>query len=342
MSNESSSEQNHPIDIVITWVDGDDPKLSEKRNRFLKGTPSTISSKAHPTRFASINEIRYCVLSIFKFAPFVRNVFIVTDGQDPNLYYDIKTYYPERLNSIRIVDHTEIFEGYEQYLPTFNSISIGHMIWRIKALSDNFVYFNDDTFLIREMQPSDWFVNNKPVLRGQWAAAPHHRILWDKIKKAFSRQLLGKAEYEPRASFHIGQWNSASLLGFRFKYLANSHTPHTVGRKTVADFFSSNRSVMERNISYRFREYWQFTFIALSNHLQVLAGNKHITNPDLAYLQPYNRAANYIDNKIKFCQRNSSIKYLCVQSLDLCKKEQQDKVLGWMDTVLQLESINHL
>ncbi|MRR23624.1 hypothetical protein EG830_11670, partial [bacterium] len=48
-----------PIDIVIAWVNGDDPKLAEKRSRYLPGNRITTSSGAHSTRFASSNEIRY-------------------------------------------------------------------------------------------------------------------------------------------------------------------------------------------------------------------------------------------------------------------------------------------
>jgi hypothetical protein len=210
MKADTSTESNQPIDVVIAWVDGNDPLLTEKRNRFLNGTGIRTHPGAHPTRFASINEIRYCVLSVFRFAPFVRNIFIVTDGQDPNLYEDVKTYFPERLNSLRIVDHREIFEGFEKHLPTFNSISIGNMIWRIRGLSENFVYFNDDTFLIRPVKPEDWFVGDKPVLRGKWAPAPVFRILWHNIRKTANIFLLNTNGFQPRASFHMGQSDSGA------------------------------------------------------------------------------------------------------------------------------------
>jgi hypothetical protein len=111
MANNPSDDKIQPIDVVIAWVDGNDSRLTEKRNRYLnKGHVGKVSSGAHATRFASVNEIKYCVLSIFRFAPFIRNIFIVTDGQDPDLYEDIRTNFPERLSSVRIVDHTEIFE----------------------------------------------------------------------------------------------------------------------------------------------------------------------------------------------------------------------------------------
>ena len=46
------------------------------------------------------------------------------------------------------------------------------------------------------------------------------------VRILFNRHILGKHDYEPRASFHLGQWNAAAMLGFKFRYFTNSHTPH--------------------------------------------------------------------------------------------------------------------
>lgn len=337
MTDNPSSEKDNPIDVVIAWVDGSDSRLAEKRNRYLGLTGDNAHPGAHPTRFASINEIRYCVLSVFRFAPFVRNLYIVTDGQDPDLYDDIKTWFPDRVGSVRIVDHSEIFEGFSNFLPTFNSISIGNMIWRINGLSENFVYFNDDTFLIRSIEPEDFFINSKPVLRGKWVPAPLFRVLWNVFRKSYNKYIRNNHGYQPKASFHIGQWNSASLLGLKWRYFTNSHTPHTVNRKTIEDFFSRNKPLLEKNISHRFRHHSQFTFISLSNHLQLLQGNRLIASPDLAYLQPYNRPKDYIDRKINLCEKDKRIKFICVQSLEMCGAEEQERLLGWMKKRLKIE-----
>lgn len=343
MTENKADRNSYPIDAVIAWVDGSDPVLKEKRLSYAGGgNPGNAASGAHSTRFASVNEIRYCVLSIMKFAPFVRNIFIVTDRQDPDLYGDIKKLFPERLSSFRIVDHKEIFEGFEDCLPTFNSISIGQMIWRIKGLSENFVYFNDDIFLIRDMRPEDWFINGKPVMRGKWVPAPHLRVAWNRSRIGFNRHVLGKKDYKPRASFHLGQWNSASLLGFKWRYFTGAHTPHSVEKKTIEEFYASRTPLLRQNLAFRFRNPSQFTFIALSNHLQLKQGNRQIATPGLAYLQPHKRAEGYIDKKIRICENDPGIKFLCVQSLDLCSKEDQEKVLGWLEGLLSISSVSLL
>lgn len=325
-----------PVDVVIAWVDGSDPKLAEKRSRYIGKAPVPVSSGAHPTRFASSNEIRYCVLSILKFAPFVRNIFIVTDEQDPGISADVRKYFPDRSGSIRIVDHKEIFMGYENYLPTFNSITIANMIWRIKGLSENFVYFNDDAFLVREIKPEDWFLNGRPVLRGRWVPAPVPRALWNRSRIFFNRHIPGRKGYEPRASFHTGQWNAAFLLGFRLRYFTNSHTPHPVTRKPVEDYFSKNRLILEKNISFRFRDISQFTFISLSNHLQLIDGNRNIAGPALVYLKPQGRAAGYVQKKTARCESDHSVRYMCIQGLEMCREEDRDMLFSYMDRVLGL------
>ena len=80
-SNIFNHESHEAIDVVIAWVDGSDPKLTEKRRQFLsKSDFQVIPQGVQATRFASDNEIKYCVLSILKFAPLVINIYIVSSN----------------------------------------------------------------------------------------------------------------------------------------------------------------------------------------------------------------------------------------------------------------------
>ncbi|MDX9848373.1 MAG: Stealth CR1 domain-containing protein [Tenuifilaceae bacterium] len=334
MQDTAFAAENNPIDVVITWVDGNDPKFLEKFNPCLQGLPRSAIPGAHHTRFSSSHEIRYCVLSILQFAPFVRNIFIVTDGQEPQLTDHIKLHFPNRTDTIRVVDHKEIFFGYEQYLPTFSSRTIESMIWRIPGLSNNFVYFNDDFFLVRDIKPEDWFVNGKPVLQGKWVPAPYPRIMWDFVKLFINKYLLQKSSYQVRPSFHIGQWNSAHILGYKLRYFANSHTPSTIETKTIEKFFTQNSAILEKNISYQFRNRKQLNPISLSNHLQLQKGNSNISRPRLVYINAHKKKKGYIDAKIRQCQANPKIKYLCIQSLELCNQHDQEKLFAWLDQQL--------
>lgn len=337
MTQNKQTEVQQKIDIVIAWVDGNDPRHRAKRAHYLKQNEQQNIPGAQETRFGNANELEYCLLSIFTFAPFINKVFIVTDEQTPSYKTTVYKYFPERREDIRIVDHKEIFKDFEEYLPVFNSRSIETMLWRIEGLSENFVYLNDDTFLVRPIKIQDWFIENKPVMRGKWSPTPILRLGWEKIRQSFFKKILKNNNFQPRPSFHMGQWNAASLLGFKYNYFILSHTPHTMNKTTLKEFFDTNPDIIKQQIGYRFRHHQQFNFIALAYLLELKKANRHITNPDLSYLQPYKRKKGYIDNKLKNCEADHRIKYMCVQSLELCEESDQKKVFSWLANNMNLK-----
>ncbi len=334
MENDSAND-NQAIDVVISWVDGNDPDHQKKVDAHLDNRVRKFIPGAHPTRFRSVNEIKYCVLSVFTFAPFVRNVYVVSDEQNPGLYDDIRRYFPDRLQSFKVVDHKEIFKGYEKYLPTFSSRTIESMIWRIDGLSDNFIYFNDDSFLIRKTETSDFFIRGKPVLRGGWLPSPWPRTLWAAFQNLIQKSLLRNKDFQPKPSYHLGQWLAAKLAGFRFRYFYFNHTPYSINKHTAKHFFEKKPGFFEDHVQHRFKNHKQVNFISLLYHIELKSGNKYISRPDVAYVNPTGRSEGYIDKKIELCKREERIKFLCVQSMDLCNKEEQDKVFMWLEELFQ-------
>ena len=324
------------IDAVIAWVDGSESKLNKKRNQYLNLSLKQQIPGAANTRFRSLYEIRYCVLSILKFAPFIRKIFIITDNQDPKISSIVKKYFPERISDFRIVDHTEIFEGFESYLPTFNSICISNMLWKIKGLSDQFIYFNDDVFIVRPTNPSTFFKNNKPVLRGKWRLPPYERIFWDKTKFFLLKLFMGVAK-EKTPSFQINQWNGAKLLGFNFRYFMSGHVPLALNKKNLEEFFTHHPKILKENIAYRFRNYNQFNTVSLANHVEYKNGNLNVNSSNGLYIKPYKRKDSYILKKFLKYQKDKEILFLCVQSLDLASKSVQDLVQKKMNEILEID-----
>lgn len=325
------------IDAVITWVDGNDPIHQSKIARILDEKEKKNIPGADKTRFGNVDELKYCLLSILTFAPFVRKIYVVTDNQDPKIEEKIHPYFPNRLKDIIIVNHQEIFEDYEEYLPVFNSRSIESMVWRIKGLSDKFIYFNDDIFLLRPVQPEDWFKGEIPIIRGAWLPTAAPRLLWDKIRVSFQKKWLGNKSYEPRASYHIGQWNAAKLLKFRFRYFALEHTAHAMNKKTAQNFFQNNEAIILKNISYKFRNYNQFNFFSLMAHLKLMKDKSKIAPPLLAYLQPFGKSERYIEKKFNLCESDPTLLYMCVQSMDLCPEDLNAKIFGWLKKKMSLK-----
>jgi hypothetical protein len=135
------------IDVVYTWVDSDDPRWIVKKSIFSTG--ASFSSGDNPYRYLSRDELKYSIRSLERFAPWVRNIYIVTDEQTPNWLEKID-------DKIKVIDHREIFPDHS-VLPVFNSHAIESCLHRIEGLSEFFIYFNDDVFLGRAVEPSHFF-----------------------------------------------------------------------------------------------------------------------------------------------------------------------------------------
>ncbi|PRY86253.1 Stealth CR1 domain-containing protein [Mongoliibacter ruber] len=327
---------NIPIDAVITWVNGEDPAHQKKIEKALGGTSRKHVPGAEKTRFGNANELLYCVLSILKFAPFIRKIYIVTDNQNPNIDSYIKEYFPQKLPDLRIVDHKEIFRDHLEFLPTFNSRAIEALLWKIEGISDNFIFLSDDMFIVKPLVPENLFIKGKPVIRGKWLLRPVLRNLWNGLRQFYHHDIIKNKTFQPKPSFHVGQWNAAKVTGFKWKYFFSSHTPHTVNGQNASSFFQKKPGILIDQIKYKFRHNSQFNCAALYYHLEINEGNKNFSEPSFIYLHPYGRNKNYIDKKLKSCEKNPSILFMNVQSLELCSIEQQKKITGWLEKTLEL------
>ena len=153
-------EPDFPVDFVFTWVNGTDPALAAKRARYLPpDTPRTQDAQGD-SLYRDSDELRFALRSLEIYAPWIRRIFILTDGQRPAwLCAD----HPR----IRIVDHTECIPA--EYLPTFNSHVIEAHLHRIPDLGEHFVYCNDDFFLMNACAKTDFFTaNGLPYLFVDW------------------------------------------------------------------------------------------------------------------------------------------------------------------------------
>ncbi len=322
-------ENNKPIDVVVAWVDGQDPAHKKKMAPYLSQSDSIRDDRNAPTRFNSEGEIFYCVGSILRFAPFVRKIFIITDNQNPNLDSFIQTNFPDNQTPIVIVDHKVLFEGFESYLPTFNSLSIETCLFRIPDLSENFVYFNDDFFLVRDIKPSDWFQDDKPVGYGYWRSIFLDTLLWHIKPKRDGHKPFG---------FKDSMLNAAKILSLKKKYFHIDHTPLAMKKSVLKKFFTENNEAFIANISHKFRHETQFNPQALF-YMYASQTNECVENSEnkLLYLKPVNREKSYVDRKIRTFKNNENLIFCCIGSIDLAKEEDRNRLFDFLKTTIQLK-----
>ncbi|KAG2460224.1 GNPTA phosphotransferase, partial [Polypterus senegalus] len=105
------------------------------------------------SRFEDNEELRYSLRSVERHAPWVRHIFIVTNGQIPSwLNLDNPR--------VTIVTHKDIFLN-GSHLPTFSSPAIESHLHRIPGLSRKFIYLNDDVMFGKDVWPDDFYSHSK-------------------------------------------------------------------------------------------------------------------------------------------------------------------------------------
>ena len=319
-----------PIDAVITWVDGADPIHKAKRMKFGNDTVFKAEDIAGDTRFANIGEIFYCVASLNRYAPWINKIYIVTDEQDPQLYTFIDKHFPDKHIPVEIVDHKTIFRGYEEYLPTFNSISIESMTWRIPGLSERYIEFNDDFILAAPSKPEDFFTEDgKTVCYGK---------KYNSFLVRLSRMLKYRRNGNKKVTFKETMLNAASLLGKHFYFIKMYHTPRALLKSVYEKYFNEHPEHLVKNISYRFRDHRQYNPQEIQMLLQYRNGNciLHSAHKNLFYLKPKHNIE-YTRKKLARFSSLPEYKFGCFNSIDQTDESERAMIADWIEKRIGLK-----
>lgn len=140
------------IDFVIIWVDGNDKKWREEKDKYeTEYQGKKIDDRE--IRYRDWDNLKYWFRAAEKYAPWVNNIYFVTYGHLPNW---LNTNHPK----LKIIKHEDYIP--KEYLPTFSSHPIELNLHRIKGLEEKFVYFNDDMFLNNYVEKEEFFKNGLP------------------------------------------------------------------------------------------------------------------------------------------------------------------------------------
>ena len=303
------------IDSVITWVDGSEPNFKLKLEENLK------NKKIINRQYLQANEIHFCVASIIKFAPFVRKIFIVTDNQKPNLN---EVRHLVSLNKVEIIDHKEIFRDNMDSLPTFNIRSIDALLFKIKNLSNKFIYFNDDMFLIKETSEEEWFKDNKAVLTGSWTKTYNKQL-----KKTLSQRIKNLLNIRP--SFNAAQSKAANIAGFHNEYFKSFHCGRPQIKSVIKNFYDKNPQRLTIQIMHIFRDGRQYMPYSLCWHL-LIKENLHVessSNKLVEINKSRNLSAKKLEKILRSIDLKAEVKFLNIQDLNMAEPETQQVFQNW-------------
>lgn len=142
---------------MYLWVDGSDPVWLARKNEFLSVAPAATGDANCKGRYENNDELKYSLRSAEKHLPWIRNIFIVTDGQIP-VWLDTSN------PKVRIIDHKEILPA--EALPCYNSVVLEYFLYRIPGLAEHFLYANDDMLVGADLSPDFFFApDGYPIVR---------------------------------------------------------------------------------------------------------------------------------------------------------------------------------
>ncbi|MDX9814014.1 MAG: Stealth CR1 domain-containing protein [Sulfurimonadaceae bacterium] len=196
------------IDFVIPWVDGSDPKWQVEFNKYSPSNKALNGAE----RYKDWDNLQYIFRAFEQFTPWVNKIHFITWGHIPKW---LNVEHPK----LNIVKHEDYIP--KEFLPTFSANPIELNIHRIEDLSEYFVYFNDDFFILKPAKKEEFFQNRLPVdfaiFDTMHDGMISHMILndIDLINKNFNRHV----SYE-LSKKNIVLQNKSKWLSFKYGFKA--------------------------------------------------------------------------------------------------------------------------
>ncbi|MEQ4732341.1 stealth family protein [Providencia rettgeri] len=221
--------KNEDIDVVIYWVDGNDP---EWRKSFELYSGKSLG------RFRDLGILKYVFRCIEFNMPWVRHIHFITNGQKPDwLKIDGK---------LKFHTHEDIFY-YKDALPVFNSSAIESNFSNIPGLAEKFILFNDDTLVLKKVKKERFFRNNLPV---------------DHIKLSFPRKGKIYKKLRPQNALPIDFINNS------YQFLDNNII-HKIGfNKVLSRRYSLSHNINNLFYSLFYKFFWFKVYHHPQSHLK--------------------------------------------------------------------------
>lgn len=243
------------IDFVILWVDGNDQNWIKEKNKYQKNKEQLAASAS---RFRDWDNLQYWFRGVEKYASWVNNIYFITYGHLPKW---LNINHPK----LKIINHEDYLK--KENLPTFNSNAIELNMHEINGLSEHFVAFNDDMFIINRVSekdffkkgiPRDEFAENTLISFGKKGQTVHACLNnMDIINRNFKkRKIYLKFWKYFNVKYGIRNFRTFFLLPwYAFCGIHNPHMPISYSKETFYKVWNKEKDILEETCKNRFREY---------------------------------------------------------------------------------------
>lgn len=273
------------IDFVITWVNASDEAWREAREDIrnkTQGAAHFLKADDRRERYRDWGLLKYWFRGVEKYAPWVRKIHFITFGKLPEWLNEAHP----RLHVVRHEDYVP-----KEFLPTFNSNVLELYLHKIEGLSEHFVYFNDDMFLMKKTKPEDFFKKGMPcdMLAFQPVVAnPSNPIMSQTLlnnslvlSKYFDKR--ENVKKQPAKYFKAGYpplyflYNLLELFFPRYTGFYTVHGPSPFCKSTFAEVWEKEEELLLKVSENRFRSASDVTPY-LFREWQKLSGNFRAVN----------------------------------------------------------------
>lgn len=291
------------IDFVVTWVNGNDPKWLSEKSKYSSDDMEINKID----RYRDYGTFRYWFRAIEKNAPWVHKIFLVTAGHYPS-------WLNKKNDKLVLVSHDEFIS--KEYLPTFNSNTIELNVHRIKGLSERFVLFNDDVFVINKTTKEDFFKKGLPRDFGIYSPTipvdDFSSIIFNDVK-AINKNFLNKKKFRKNFwkffNFQYGIQNFRTMFTLPWEKVLGYWNPHLTApflKSTFKIVWEKEYDLLNETSSHKFRSnrdvnQW------LIRYWQIESGTFLPQSSDLGYYVTLNEIG-----KTLRILRNSKRKILCI------------------------------
>ncbi len=278
-----------PIDIVYTYVDGNDPDFINTRKyiskKYYNPNNNTYDSNIIG-RFNDRDELKYSLRSVDYYLNFYRNIYIVTNGKLPKW---LNINHPR----IKTIKHSDI-PVLKDYLPTYNSHSIEANLHRIPGLSEKFLYFNDDVLITKKIDISDFIKDGKIIIHSDNTLSYNGKN--NTKKKGFDNA-----------------WsNSNKYLDYKYKpekRYVYQHIPFLIDKNIINNLWNELPNELLQTTKNKFRSIHDYN-IFQGLHTFTLYYNNFFSYPE--YKISYYLSSNNIHRFILQNFTKSKYKFICI------------------------------
>lgn len=177
------------MDAVIVWTDTEKKGYRSIKLKYLK-EENIIPSIVHER---SIYELLIMISTICRnCSDIIDRIIVVCEDEDCRIesFLSINSSLPSL--PIETVKHTELFKGFDGFLPSYSPIAIRTLLYRLKKLSEEFILFDFSCIPIKSMSKDELVSKCDKKRKWPWMKKPQMSI--------FPPVLITKKQMEEKIS----------------------------------------------------------------------------------------------------------------------------------------------